>query len=179
MALAKTMVQRTNILSMHRQTGALFQRGRRLSTGKGKKRIWTRHDVETAAAERRRYEEAVQQARWVSSWMTPWERAQMDAPTRPLRPWERVYWQLFVVLGGVGFAYETWVLGNRRVLIGDRDVARNPAYHDPGQTVARGQILPSDYARTPNDVMSDQYQKNDIFTESGFQNASSEETKRS
>lgn len=52
-------------------------------------------------------------ARWASSWMMPWERAHMDAQRGPLTLWERVYWRLFVVLGGVGFAYETWVLGNR------------------------------------------------------------------
>lgn len=178
MALAKTMMQRANILSTQRQTGALFIRGRRLSSGKGKKRIWTRKDVETAAAERRRYEEAVHQARWVSSWMTPWERAQMDAPTRPLRPWERVYWRLFVVLGGVGFAYETWVLGNRRVLIDDRDVARNPAYHDRGQTVAHSQILLSDYIPNQSDLLRDSYNAHDICTESDFQNEPSEEAPR-
>ena len=41
----------------------------------------------------------------------------MDSPTRPLKLWEHVYWRLFVVLGGVGFAYETWVLGNRRIML--------------------------------------------------------------
>lgn len=39
----------------------------------------------------------------------------MDVQTRPLKLWERVYWRLFVVMGGVGFAYETWVLGNRGI----------------------------------------------------------------
>lgn len=43
----------------------------------------------------------------------------MDAPTRPLRLWERVYWRLLVVVGGVGFAYETWVMGNRRLWKGE------------------------------------------------------------
>lgn len=46
----------------------------------------------------------------------------MDAPTRPLRLWERVYWRLLVVLGGVGFAYETWVMGNRRLWKADKVV---------------------------------------------------------
>lgn len=41
----------------------------------------------------------------------------MDVQTRPLKLWERVYWRLFVVMGGVGFAYETWVLGNRGIWI--------------------------------------------------------------
>lgn len=43
----------------------------------------------------------------------------MDAPVRPLKLWERVYWRLFVVLGAVGLAHETWVLGNRRVWVDD------------------------------------------------------------
>lgn len=80
-----------------------------------KKRVWDKSDVEAAAAARKRHEMAVENARWASSWMMPWERAQMDSPTRPLKLWERVYWQLFVVLGGVGLVYETWVLGNRRI----------------------------------------------------------------
>lgn len=88
-----------------------------------KKRIWDRAAVDAAAAERKRYESAVDSARWVSSWMMPWERAQMDSPTRPLKLWERVYWRLFVVMGGVGFAYETWVLGNRRILLPERAAA--------------------------------------------------------
>lgn len=87
-----------------------------------KKRVWDRAAVDAAAAERKRQAMAVDSAKWVSSWMMPWERAQMDAPSRPLKLWERVYWRLFVVLGGVGFAYETWVLGNRRILLPERAV---------------------------------------------------------
>lgn len=87
-----------------------------------KKRIWDRTAVDAAAAERKRQAMAVDSAKWVSSWMMPWERAQMDASSRPLKLWERVYWRLFVVLGGVGFAYETWVLGNRRILLPERVV---------------------------------------------------------
>lgn len=83
----------------------------------GRGPIYTREDVKEKAAEKRKHEEAVRGAEWVSSWMMPWERAQMDYPTKPLAYWERVYWRLFVVLGGVGFAYETWVLGNRRLWI--------------------------------------------------------------
>lgn len=88
---------------------------------KKKKVIWTRADVEREAERQRQHEEAVRQARWATSFMTPWERAQMDFAPRnqPLKVWERVYWRLFVVLGGVGFAYETFVLGNRRVLVAD------------------------------------------------------------
>lgn len=48
-----------------------------------------------------------------SSWMAPWERAQMDAPRQPLQLWEKVYWRLFVVFGGVGLAYEMYVVENR------------------------------------------------------------------
>lgn len=84
--------------------------------GVKKKTIWRIGEVKAAATEKRLQEQAVDQAKWVSSWMTPWERAQMDEPGgRPLRLWERVYWRLCIVLGGFGFAYETWVLGNRRV----------------------------------------------------------------
>lgn len=127
----------TRVIAVHRTHAALscgrlenvvrcVRSCRELSTGSGKKRVWTRREVEAAAAAQRRHEEAVHQARYVSSWMMPWERAQMDAPARPLRPWERVYWRLFIVLGSVGFAYETWVLGNRRVWVDDRAVTRNP-----------------------------------------------------
>lgn len=83
--------------------------------------LWDRARVEAAAAARRRHEQTLASARWATSWMMPWERAQMDVPTRPLKLWERVYWRLFVVLGGVGFAYETWVLGNRRILLPKTD----------------------------------------------------------
>jgi hypothetical protein len=51
-----------------------------------------------------------------SSWMAPWERAQMDAPRRPLAVWEKIYWRLFVVFGGVGLVYETYVLENHALL---------------------------------------------------------------
>jgi hypothetical protein len=37
----------------------------------------------------------------------------MDSPRRPLSLWEKVYWRLFVVFGGVGLVYETYVLENR------------------------------------------------------------------
>lgn len=43
----------------------------------------------------------------------------MDTPTAPLSLGEHIYWRLFVVLGGVGLLYETWVLGNCRM--GGRD----------------------------------------------------------
>lgn len=109
---------------MWRAPHLLRQAFRRLSSSASgpdpKKRIWDRAAVDAAAAERKRHASAVESARWVSSWMMPWERAQMDFPSRPLKLWERVYWRLFIVMGGVGFAYETWVLGNRRILLPDR-----------------------------------------------------------
>lgn len=102
---------------LYRAAGRLRRITRRLGTNSGgKKGVWTRGEVEAAAAKRRKHEAAVQHARWVTSWMAPWERAHMDGSGRPLQIWERVYWRLFVVLGGVGFVYETWVLGNRGVL---------------------------------------------------------------
>lgn len=69
-----------------------------------------RRTTDDAEQRRRAMQDAAERA---SSWMAPWERAQMDAPRRPLSVWERMYWQMFVVLGGVGFAYETYVLQNR------------------------------------------------------------------
>lgn len=110
------------------------QSRRLLTTESNNPRIRDRRAVAAAAATQRRQKEAVDRARWASSWMMPWERAQMDSPTRPLKLWERVYWRLFVVLGGVGFAYETWVLGNRRLWVEEaqpssRDAARRPNPH--------------------------------------------------
>lgn len=87
---------------------------RRLLSTNPQKRCRGKSDVEAAARAREKHEMAVRNAQWVSSWMMPWERAQMDIPTRPLFFWERVYWRLFFVLGGVGLVYETWVLGNTR-----------------------------------------------------------------
>lgn len=92
-----------------------------------KKRIWTRDDIDAAAAKRRRHEEAVQNAQWATSWMTPWERAHMDGSERPLQIWEHVYWRLFIVLGSVGFVYETWVLGNRGMWKDDFKCNRSPS----------------------------------------------------
>jgi hypothetical protein len=40
----------------------------------------------------------------------------MDAPRRPLAVWEKIYWRLFVVFGGVGLVYETYVLENHALL---------------------------------------------------------------
>lgn len=119
------------------------------SSNDHKKRIWDRAAVEAAAAKRKQHERAVDNAKWASSWMMPWERAQMDTPTRPLKLWERVYWRLFIVLGGVGFAYETWVLGNRRILVPER--AATPVCRDAdftgmyaGNQAFRSQRLLSD-----------------------------------
>lgn len=55
-------------------------------------------------------------ARRVSAGMAPWERAQMDAPSRPLSPFERLYWRLFAVFGSVGLIYEVFVLENRQFM---------------------------------------------------------------
>lgn len=125
--LTKTQSQATAVMAMCRSPRVLRHAIRRLlsSNASGhdpKKRIWDRASVDASAAERKRHASAVDSAKWVSSWMMPWERAQMDFPSRPLKLWERVYWRLFVVLGGVGFAYETWVLGNRRILLPERSV---------------------------------------------------------
>ncbi len=84
--------------------------------GDGRKKVIDRAGVQAAADRQRADDQARQMAQWVSSWMMPWERAQMDASVKPLKTWERVYWRLFLVFGTVGFAYETYVLGNRRVL---------------------------------------------------------------
>lgn len=113
-----------------------------------KKRLWDRAAVDAAAAERKRHATLQENARWASSWMMPWERAQMDFPSRPLKLWERVYWRLFVVMGGVGFAYETWVLGNRRIWLPERANAdpcekeRHGLY--PGNQTFRSQRLLTD-----------------------------------
>lgn len=109
-------------------------RGLGTDSHKKKKGVWGRDEVDAAAAKRRAHEAAVQHARWVTSWMAPWERAQLDGGGGPLQLWERVYWRLFVVLGGVGFVYETWVLGNRRVL--KDEVRGNPANSNVGSTAA-------------------------------------------
>lgn len=102
---------------LHRAPSRLRRIARKLGTNSsGKKGVRTRGEVDAAAAKRRKHEADLQHARWVTSWMAPWERAHMDGGGRPLQIWERVYWRLFVVLGGVGFVYETWVLGNRGVL---------------------------------------------------------------
>eukprot|EP00178_Gracilaria_changii_P021557 TRINITY_DN63_c1_g3_i1.p1 TRINITY_DN63_c1_g3~~TRINITY_DN63_c1_g3_i1.p1 ORF type:complete len:196 (-),score=56.86 TRINITY_DN63_c1_g3_i1:114-701(-) len=75
--------------------------------------------VQATAEAQRKQQAQLANARWVSSWMMPWERAQMDSPTRPLSLWERAYWRLFVALGSVGLIYETWVMGNRRLFTSD------------------------------------------------------------
>lgn len=46
----------------------------------------------------------------------------MDASSRPLSFSERLYWRVFVVLGTLGLAYETYVLGNRGVFTRDRSL---------------------------------------------------------
>ncbi|CAN8073058.1 unnamed protein product [Agarophyton chilense] len=76
--------------------------------------------VQATAEKQLRHQAAMAQAKWVTSWMMPWERAQMDSPTRPLSVWERAYWRLFIALGGVGLIYETWVMGNRRLWVSDQ-----------------------------------------------------------
>ena len=74
--------------------------------------VYDRERLERLRQERQKRERAEEIARWATSWMMPWERAQMDGVCRPLKLWERVYWRLFIVFGGVGFAYETYVMGN-------------------------------------------------------------------
>lgn len=69
-----------------------------------------------SASERASNEALHDAARRVSAGMAPWERAQMDAPSRPLSPYERLYWRLFAVFGSVGLIYEVFVLENRQFM---------------------------------------------------------------
>lgn len=117
-----SMLRATRLLRLLRQSGKPLRTGanaqrRGLSTpGRGREEGGA--DEEEAGGKKGESEkqaEAIARARWATSWMMPWERAQMDVPSRPLTLWERAYWRLFVVLGTVGFVYETWVVGNRRV----------------------------------------------------------------
>ncbi|PXF46490.1 hypothetical protein BWQ96_03725 [Gracilariopsis chorda] len=64
----------------------------------------------------------------------------MDSPSAPLSVWERVYWRLFVALGGVGLIYETWVLGNRRLWTADDPVALSPSHSPPPELYRRGDL---------------------------------------
>jgi hypothetical protein len=73
--------------------------------------------------------EAAQRA---SSWMAPWERAQMDAPHRPLSTAEKVYFNLLAVFGPVGLVYELYVCDNKGSIF--RQPQPPPAGGDGGGT---------------------------------------------
>lgn len=119
---------------------------------RGKPDVRELRDVLSAAERRRRAQAALDNARWVTSWMMPWERAQMDSPSTPLSVWERVYWRLFVALGGVGLIYETWVLGNRRLWTADDPAVALPRPHSPSPELYRRGELRSTTLMSDDDI---------------------------
>lgn len=114
--------------------------------------------TERKKGESEKQAEAIARARWATSWMMPWERAQMDVPSRPLTVWERVYWRLFIVLGSVGFVYETWVVGNRRVWREDQDMYKGFAVSSsrewPKETSYRARDFNSNSLLSDDEVCS-------------------------
>lgn len=79
----------------------------------------------------------------------------MDVSSKPLRTWERVYWRLFVVFGTVGLAYETYVLGNCRVLRGG-DVADLRTTRTMGGGAVGDALYRSNNALRSHHLMSDE-----------------------
>ena len=77
--------------------------------------VWDMSRVISEAAKARRGAQLEEMARWVTSWMLPWERDHMDGMKRELTPLEEMYWLALVVFGGSGLAWELYVVRNSRI----------------------------------------------------------------
>lgn len=78
--------------------------------------IWDMDRVcKNSMDERKSQEDLERMAQWVTSWMLPWERDQMDGRRRELVKWEEYYWVGFLTFGVAGLSWEVYVAQNSRL----------------------------------------------------------------